>query len=86
MTGSNCRHSRCKRDALPAELIARKVCYISILSKVKCNLLKKNPTIQKNVRSDFKIISQLSGTYIPPPALLTASFKPLPAVNLGLVD
>ena len=86
MTGSNCRHSRCKRDALPAELIARKVCYISILSKVKCNLLKKNPTIQKNVRSDFKIISQLGETYIPPPALLTASFKPLPAVNLGLVD
>ena len=23
MTGSNCRHPRCKRDALPAELIAR---------------------------------------------------------------
>jgi len=48
--------------------------------------IKKNPTIQKNVRSDFKTISQLGETYIPPPALLTASFKPLPAVNLGLVD
>ena len=57
MRGSNSRHSRCKRDALPAELIARKDCYISILQKVKCNLLKKNPTIQKNVRSDFKIIT-----------------------------
>ena len=26
MTDSNCRPSRCKRDALPAELIALKAC------------------------------------------------------------
>ena len=48
MTGSNCRHSRCKRDALPAELIARKSCNISILVEFHS---KKNPIVL--IRSGF---------------------------------
>ena len=47
MTGSNCRHSACKADALPAELIARvsNVYYASFMRKMQA-LIRNSHKIQ----------------------------------------
>ncbi len=47
MTGSNCRHSACKADALPAELIARvsDVYYASFMRKMQA-LIRNSHKIQ----------------------------------------
>ena len=90
VTGSNCRHPRCKRGALPTELTARQIGNVKseALEQDRCpakgtigpnchfQLKRRSPA---HARPRPNLPEGLSAT----PYALTASFRALPARNLG---
>ena len=84
VTGSNRRHSRCKRDALPAELTAHEFC-IADFSGSRIPNDTSETRYPKNGTGCTKAAGSQSGSE-EPLSQLTASLSPLPALNFGCLE
>ncbi len=86
MKGSNLRPSRCKRDALPTELIARGAkAYPKGLEQSRSERPQKRADrlAHQSEAAGISLCAQLAARGI---YWFTASFKLLPALNFGWLD